>query len=587
MNFFSFNIRGLRGGEKAGWVKKLKSDFGVSFISLQETKRAAVSQVDLHGFRGNNQFGFDSVDSVGLSGGLACLWDKSIFSQSGGTKDRNFLHVRGKIKGSGVVVNVLNVYAPQGVPAKKLLWDSLVQLISSFDGLWVVSGDFNAVRFREEKRNCSFKNTCANNFNTFIFEAGLLEYNMKGRSFTYASADGRKLSKLDRFLVNPAFFNSWPEARVEALSSFLSDHCPIILSSVAKNFGPKPFRVFDSWIGLACFEEEVVGAIKGSDDVTGPPDVVLMKKLGILRQRLKLWRDDMLAKNSEAVASALSDLEGLEAVLDSRELNEEEEWSLLECKKLLKEEEVRKNRDLKQRSRIRWAKEGDENSKFFHSMINCRKASNVIHGLNIDGCGSSFIALIPKIKDPLGLKDYRPISLVGIINKVISKVLANRLKRVLNSIISHSQSAFIGGRFILDGPLIINEIHNWAKKVKKKVFFLKIDFEKAYDNVNWNFVVDILSQMGFPSRWCAWVRGIISSARASVLVNGAPTFEFKCNKGMRQGDPISPFLFVIVMEALSCLISTACHLGIFKGVDLPNDGPSLSHLFFADDAIIL
>ncbi|KAJ0554035.1 putative RNA-directed DNA polymerase [Helianthus annuus] len=203
------------------------------------------------------------------------------------------------------------------------------------------------------------------------------------------------------------------------------------------------------------------------------------------------------------------------------------------------------------------------------------------------GCGSSFIALIPKVKDPLSLKDYRPISLVGIVNKVISKVLANRLKKVLNSVISSSQSAFLGGRYILDGPLVVNEIHNWIEKNKKKAFFLKIDFDKAYDNVNWNFIIDILAQMGFPSRWCRWIRGIISSARASVLVNGATTFEFKCDKGMRQGDPISPFLFLIVMEALSCMINKAIGLGIVKGVDLPNDGPLVSHLFYADDAIII
>uniref|UniRef100_A0A251RWC4 Putative reverse transcriptase domain, Reverse transcriptase zinc-binding domain protein n=1 Tax=Helianthus annuus TaxID=4232 RepID=A0A251RWC4_HELAN len=202
------------------------------------------------------------------------------------------------------------------------------------------------------------------------------------------------------------------------------------------------------------------------------------------------------------------------------------------------------------------------------------------------GCGSSFIALIPKVKDPLGLNDYRPISLVGIINKVISKLLANRLKKVLNNIISPTQSAFIGGRYILDGPLIVNEIQNWVRKTKRNAFFFKIDFEKAYDNINWNFVVDILSQMGFSFKWCSWIKGILSSARASVLVNGAPTFEFKCNKGMRQGDPISPFLFVIVMESLSCMISRACELGLVRSIDLPFDGPSVSHLFFADDAII-
>ncbi|KAJ0436408.1 putative RNA-directed DNA polymerase [Helianthus annuus] len=418
-----------------------------------------------------------------------------------------------------------------------------------------------------------------------------------------------------------------------------------------------------------------------------------MRKLCQLRAELKIWRDDMLRKSSEEVSAALSDLESVQSIMEFRDLTEDEEWTFLECKKLLVEEEERKSSDIRQRSRINWAKCGDENSKFFHAMVNCRKASNRIHGLEVDGkwvskpqqvkkeifrffrakfvedcvvrprllcsdvrrlsdpdvamlasrfskeeikaavfgchddrapgpdginfrfvkrfwdlvendfveimdaffvngvispgCGSSFIALIPKVIDPIGLKDYRPISLLGIINKVISKILGNRLKRVLNSIISPSQSAFISGRYILDGPLIVNEIQNWAKKSKRKIFLLKIDFEKAYDNINWNFLFDILRQMGFPGKWCLWIKGVVSSARASVLVNGSPTFEFNCQKGMRQGDPISPFLFVIVMEALSCMINRACGLGILKGVSLPNGGPMVSHLFYADDAVIM
>ncbi|XP_022018876.1 uncharacterized protein LOC110918904 [Helianthus annuus] len=353
MNFLSFNIRGIGGSEKPGWVKSLKVKHGINFLALQETKKDAVAVSDLVGFWGNKNFGMDSVGSVGLSGGLACLWDSSLFCQSGGTKNRNYLH---------------------GVLAKKELWDNLVHLIDSHDGAWVVLGDFNAVRFREEKRNCSFKQTCANNFNSFILEAGLLEYNMLGRRFTYCSASGRKMSKLDRFLVNHSFFNEWPEARVEVLPGFLSDHYPIILCSVANNFGPKPFRIFDSWIGLAGFEDVVVGVLNGGEVESGPPDVVLSRKLGILRLKLKEWRDDMLLKNSEVTRTALSDLESLEAILDTIDLTEEEEWILLESKKVLKEEEDRKSRDLKQRSRVRWAKHGDENSKFFHSMVNCRKA---------------------------------------------------------------------------------------------------------------------------------------------------------------------------------------------------------------------
>ena len=142
-------------------------------------------------------------------------------------------------------------------------------------------------------------------------------------------------------------------------------------------------------------------------------------------------------------------------------------------------------------------------------------------------------------------------------------------------------------KFILDGLLIINEVVTWCKRNKKQTFILKIDFEKAYDNVNWNFIVDILEQMGFPQVWRSWINGILKSARSSVLVNGSPTFEFQFGKEMRQGDPISPFLSLIVMEAFSCMLSKAQEEGLIKGIQTPNGSPTLSHFLFADDAIII
>ncbi|KAM0044066.1 putative RNA-directed DNA polymerase [Helianthus debilis subsp. tardiflorus] len=93
--------------------------------------------------------------------------------------------------------------------------------------------------------------------------------------------------------------------------------------------------------------------------------------------------------------------------------------------------------------------------------------------------------------------------------------------------------------------------------------------------------------MGFPSVWCKWVSGILSSARSSVLMNGPPTFQFRCEKGMRQGDPLSPFLFLVVMEGFSRMISRAMEEGMLKGIPTPNNGPILSHLLYADDAIVL
>ncbi|KAJ0535305.1 putative RNA-directed DNA polymerase [Helianthus annuus] len=157
----------------------------------------------------------------------------------------------------------------------------------------------------------------------------------------------------------------------------------------------------------------------------------------------------------------------------------------------------------------------------------------------------------------------------------------------MGKIVSDNQSAFISRRYILDGLIMINEILTWASKSRKELFLFKIDFEKAYDNVNWDFLISVMVQMGFPDIWCNWIRGVLMSARSSVLVNGLPTFEFDCQKGIRQRDPVSPFLFLIVMEAFTSLFKPASRIGYFDGIRLPNGGPEMSHLLYADDAIIL
>ncbi|MFS7991078.1 putative RNA-directed DNA polymerase [Helianthus anomalus] len=684
--------KGLGGEEKARWVKGLKVKFGISFMAFQETKCSASDDKVIARFWGSKEFGVEWVDSRGLSGGLVSVWDKKMFDFCSSSKDRNFLIVNGKIKGSGLQINIANIYAPQDIRDKKILWDHLLGLIDASSGLWIFLGDFNAVRTPEERLNTRFNSSCAGNFNSFIYDARLMEYVMKDRKYTRWSDNGRKGSKIDRFLVCPGFFGLWPNACFRALPRLFSDHCPIILVTKESNFGPKPFRVFNSWIGREGFDSTVREAAQ-SFVGPGPADLYLLKKFEWIRSRVKEWRDVMIKKEGELEANARIEIEELEKLMEVRDLEEEEEWALAENLACIKEVEENKTKDLNQRSRVRWAKEGDENSNFFHSMINVRKASNWIHGLHINGswcekptlikkkvfeffrgrfkeeieerpslicdrfkrlseedanwlvsgfsldelksavwdcgsnrapgpdgfnfmflkhfwdvfegdflnvlnefsssgtvsrgCASSFIALIPKIRDPSDLNDFRPISLVGAINKVISKVLANRLKKVIASVISENQSAFIKGKCILDGPLIISEAVNWLKKKKRKAFLFKLDFEKAYDNVNWGFVDSVMSQMGFPQLWRKWVFGILSSARAAVLVNGSPTFDFQCHKGMRQGDPLSPFLFLLVMEALSACFSKADELGLVEGVRLPNSGPVLSHLLFADDALVI
>ncbi|GJZ90403.1 RNA-directed DNA polymerase, eukaryota, reverse transcriptase zinc-binding domain protein [Tanacetum coccineum] len=203
------------------------------------------------------------------------------------------------------------------------------------------------------------------------------------------------------------------------------------------------------------------------------------------------------------------------------------------------------------------------------------------------GSNSAFITLIPKVSNPLFIKDYRPISLIGIHYKIVAKILANRLSKVIDSIISPEQSAFITRRQILDGPLILSETIDWYKKRKKKMMLFKVDFEKAFDSVSWRYLDYVLDKLGFGIKWRNWIKAELASARTSILINGSPTSEFSLKRGLRQGDPLAPFLFIIVMEGLHMAFNDGLSANMFHGVKVGSPGIHLSHLFYAEYVIIL
>ena len=157
---------------------------------------------------------------------------------------------------------------------------------------------------------------------------------------------------------------------------------------------------------------------------------------------------------------------------------------------------------------------------------------------------------------------------------------------VIPDLINEVQTAFVSNRQILDGPFILNELITWCKHKKFKAMIFKIDFEKALDSVRWDFLDDILKSFGFGDKWRSWIAGCLNSAKGSVLVNGSPTSEFLFHKGLKQGDPLSPFLFILVMESLHRSFSRVRDAGLYKGISIKNSF-SITHLFYADDAVFI
>jgi len=164
------------------------------------------------------------------------------------------------------------------------------------------------------------------------------------------------------------------------------------------------------------------------------------------------------------------------------------------------------------------------------------------------------------------LNDFRPISLVGSIYKILAKVLANRLRHVIGSVIAEEQSAFVKNRQILDGILIANEMVDEAHRLKKELLLFKVNFEKAYDSVDWGYLDAVMERMSFSVLWRKWIKECVSTVTASVLVNGSPTDEFPLERGLRQGDPLSPVLFLIAAEGLHIIMKSVVERNIYVGV---------------------
>ena len=220
-----------------------------------------------------------------------------------------------------------------------------------------------------------------------------------------------------------------------------------------------------------------------------------------------------------------------------------------------------------------------------------REVKNLLQGGEMQkGWNETIVALIPKVPNPEQLKDLRPISLCNVIYKMASKVLSNRLKIVLPEIIALNQSAFVPGRMITDNVLLAYELTHYlrTKRSGQQSFVaVKLDMSKAYDRVEWSFLEKMMIRLGFHEQWVSTIMKCVTTVTYRIKVNGELTEEIVLECGLRQGDPLSPYWFLICAEAFLCLLHAAEESGELEGVKVCQDAPSINHLFFADDSLLL
>ncbi|KAK1613281.1 hypothetical protein QYE76_036954 [Lolium multiflorum] len=224
-----------------------------------------------------------------------------------------------------------------------------------------------------------------------------------------------------------------------------------------------------------------------------------------------------------------------------------------------------------------WATVAPDVCELFHSFYEGT--------IDLSRINRAFLVLLPKIEAASHPSQFRPISLQNCVMKAITKVLTSRLQTVIQTLVDADQTGFLSGRRISENIVYAADLLRCCHVRKAPTIVFKIDFRKAFDSVNWESLLTILRARGFDERWCLWMEHILRSGLTAVLLNGIPGDWIKCRNGLRQGDPLSPYLFILVADVLQRLIHEAWGLGALEH-PLSADTPC-PVLQYADDTLIL
>ncbi|XP_039065453.1 uncharacterized protein LOC120210860 [Hibiscus syriacus] len=326
-----------------------------------------------------------------------------------------------------------------------------------------------------------------------------------------------------------------------------SDHCPLLLKAqnTMRVKGNRPFRFIAAWQDHHQFKNFLSEVWNNELDVLNNINSFQIKAID--------WNLKVFGHVGRKKRELLARLRGIERVLTSRYSRR-----LVDLQYMLKNE----LEDVLQQE-----ERGD-----FDNQLN-----------------RTLLVLIPKIKSPESFSHFRPISLCSVLYKLIIKIIVNRRNPLLSHWISETQTSFVHDRSITDNIIIAQEVVHSMRLKKGKIGYMaiKIDLEKEYDRLEWTFIDDTLKELRIPDKLRMLIMRCVSSVSTQVLWNGVMSASFNPSRGFHQGDPLSPYLFVMCMERLGHTITGAVNNGRWKPIRLCRNVHALSHLFFADDLVLL
>eukprot|EP00253_Pinus_taeda_P031803 PITA_31803 len=563
MKCLSFNCRGLASSSKKLAMKRLIESELIDIIMLQETLCSA-DQITRALQAITPGWSYSAIDALGRSGGQAIGINPRSIKVNSTWGGSGFLGLDIYSADLGMNLRIVNVYAP--CSQRESFWQHLLNLTIMNEDRVVIGGDLNfSLGFRESWGSAAQIDPITNYMTNLLAQSNLMDIPMQKVLPTWRNrrvGDAALAHRLDRFLMKDALHQQLHHYKQRGLGFITAaDKCKLIDLENQKT------KILKEREESTRLRSRALWIQAGDANTKFFHNFAKSRKISNTNWKLPT-PDGQIADTFNKLAH-LGTSHIRELYKCPREVNlpdiinvathfprfvEEEDVGELNIPVSVEELE----------GVMKWFKKDKSPSpdgwtiEFYLAFLNVlgqdllgvieerRTTGSIYHAIN-----STFIALIPKSDTPESFDDYRPISLCNCLYKIISKTIVNRLRPILSRSITPQQFAFLESRQIHEAIGLAQEaIHSiWSKHLK--AILLKIDLSKAFDRVSWLYFKMILIHLGFPHAYISWIMACITSPSLSILINGSTSPFFHSERGLRQGCPLSPLLFLLVMEGLS------------------------------------